>query len=63
MNNNYEELDFEGSPLKSEMTNTNKIKTFYNLVKSAHNRLPESKFWKDAFEFIQKRHQKTSSKK
>lgn len=49
---------FERSPLKTEMGHTNKVVSFYKQVKSAYSSYPNSKFWKEAFEFIEKRYKK-----
>lgn len=51
---------FDGSVLKTELTNTKNVVAFYKQVSSAYKSFPESKFWKDAFEFIENRYKKTN---
>lgn len=50
-----EESKFKGSPLKSTLTNTDKIERYYYLTKWALEKNPKSKFWKEAFNLIENR--------
>lgn len=51
-----EELPFKGSNLETTINNTKNVDHLYNLTDSAFKKQPESKFWKEAFELISKKH-------
>lgn len=52
----FRESIFEGSSLQHEMkSNPEFVNKVYSWTKAAHDEKPESKFWKDAWEYIQKR--------
>jgi hypothetical protein len=49
------ESPFKGSNLEATITNTNKIALLLQLTESAFKKQPKSKFWREAFELIEKR--------
>ena len=51
-----EESPFKGSNLETMINNTENPATLYKLTDSAFKKQPESKFWKEAFELISKKH-------
>ncbi|WP_413512202.1 hypothetical protein [Myroides odoratus] len=57
------EIDFNNSNLKSTLTTTKAVEKFYYATKSASEQQPNSKFWKDALFFIEKRFKKLKSPK
>lgn len=57
------EDDFKNSSLKSTMSTTKEVEKFYYATKSALEAQPQSKFWKDALFFIEKRFKKLKNPK
>lgn len=49
------ESDFKNSSLKSTMSTTKEVEKFYYATKNALEQQPNSKFWKDAFYFIEQK--------
>ncbi|SEG31400.1 hypothetical protein SAMN04488130_109105 [Flavobacterium urumqiense] len=56
-----EESPFKGSNLETTINNTKNADHLYNLTDSAFKKQPKSKFWKEAFELISKKHKKNES--
>lgn len=50
--------EFEGSSLHNELKDLKNVPWFYHHTKFAQEKDPESKFWKDAWAFIQKQMKK-----
>ncbi|MGL5277348.1 hypothetical protein [Myroides sp.] len=57
------ETAFKNSSLMSTMKTTIEVEKFYYATESALSKQPNSKFWKDAFEFIEKRFKKIKNPK
>lgn len=58
-NTPVESVPFKGSPLHVEMRkNEVFVKCVYAWTKQAHDADPSNMFWKDAWEFVQKRKKK-----
>ena len=53
-----EEIEFKGSSLEHEIKYCSFPTNFYRMIKAAHERKPESKFWKEAFDLIDKKYQR-----
>jgi|GEM_PF-6682599 len=53
------ESPFDGSPLKNEMAHTKHPDIFYKMVKRAHEHKPNSLFWRQALDFIEKKYLKS----
>lgn len=49
------EIAFTNSSLHNTMQSTKEVKKFYDETKYALSKQPQSKFWKEAFEFISKK--------
>lgn len=56
------ESPFKGSNLEATINNTKNVEHLYNLTKSAFKKQPESKFWKEAFELIDKKNNRKKIK-
>lgn len=55
------ETEFKGSPLMATLTTTKQIEKFFYATERALLEQPNSKFWKEAFDFIEKRFKKINN--